>query len=302
MFCSQRKILIGFFIGLLSQLIVVDTSCAEDLVRIGLLRTTNVLSLAKSRGELEAKLKKKGVRVEWVGPFAASAPAVEALNAGLVDITVGSSTSAIASLAAKVSIVLFAYRQMSPDCEGILVKADSPVRSVKDLVGKRVAVNRGGTGEYLLVKALETSGVPLSSVQRVYLGPQDGGFAFASGKVDAWAVWDPYYTIGQTTYQGHILASGEAIGDENATVLLAARSFAENNRALLQTVFEATVEDSQWAQDHQNEAGRVWTQELNLPPEIADRLGHNNAFAFTAIGEKEAAQIKSIARWYVENK
>ena len=297
----RLKISAWFVIAFVSSLIS-GASYADDLVRIGWLKTTNILSLAKSRGAFEAHLHKSGIRVQWVGPFAASAPAVEALNAGLVDVTIGSSTSAMASLAAKVPIVLFAYRQMSPDCEGILVKNDSAIRSTKDLVGKRVAVNRGGTGEYLLVKALETHGVDVSSVHRVYFGPQDGGFAFAAGQVDAWAVWDPYYTLGQTTYQGRTLASGDAIGDENGVVLLAARPFAKDKHKLLRSVFDALVEDSQWAQNNQEAAGYIWTEELKLPNEIAGRLGHNNALAITATGSAEADQLRSIARWYIEKK
>ena len=107
---------------------------------------TNDITLSKARGTLERALAAQGADVEWDGPFSASAPAVEALNAGAIDITVGSSTSSVASLAAKAPIVVFAYQRMGPDGEAILVKQDSPIHSVAELAGHSVAVNRGGRG------------------------------------------------------------------------------------------------------------------------------------------------------------
>ena len=158
---------------LLTLLLLLSSAArAEDLVRIGWLRGTNDITLGKARGTLEAALAKQGARVEWDGPFPAAAPAVEAMNAGAIDITVGSSTSSVASLAAKAPIVIFAYQRMSPDGEAILVKAGSPIHSIADLAGHSVAVNRGGTGEYLLMRALEKNGVDPARVKRVYLGPR----------------------------------------------------------------------------------------------------------------------------------
>ncbi|MFC7553266.1 hypothetical protein ACFQU7_15005 [Pseudoroseomonas wenyumeiae] len=59
-------------------------------------------------------------------PFPAAAPALEALNAGSIDITAGSSTACIAALAARIPMVIFAYQKISAGGEGILVKQDSP--------------------------------------------------------------------------------------------------------------------------------------------------------------------------------
>lgn len=272
-----------------------------ETVRIGWLRGTNDVTLGKARGTIEQALAARGVTVAWAGPFPASAPAVEALNGGAIDVTIGSSTSAVTSLAAGAPVVIFAYQRMGPQAEALLVKADSAIRSVKDLAGKSVAVNRGGTGEYLLVRALETHGVDPASVKRVYLSPADAGSSFAQGHVDAWATWDPFLTIALNTYGARVLADGPAIGSENAIVLLAHRDFARDKRALLKTVFEAVAADNAWSIANRAAAGAIWAGELKVPAAYAPALGGNNAVPTIAVGEPQVAEIGRIADWYVAN-
>lgn len=270
-----------------------------ETVRIGWLRGTNDVTLGKARGTIEQALAARGVTVSWAGPFPASAPAAEALNGGAIDVTIGSSTSAITSLAAGAPMVIFAYQRMGPQAESILVKAESPIRSVKELVGKSVAVNRGGTGEYLLVKALETAGVDPASVKRVYLGPADAGPSFAQGHVDAWATWDPFLTIAVNAYGARVLADGPTIGSENAIVLMAHRDFAREKRALLKAVFDAVAADNAWSVANREAAGAIWAQELKVPAGYGPALGTNNAVPTIAVGAPQVAEIGRVADWYV---
>lgn len=150
-------------------------------------------------------------------------PAFEALNAGRIDITAGSSVSAIAALAANISLMIFGYQKMSPTSEGIVTEKYSDIQSIKDLVGKKVAVNRYGTGEYLLMQGLDKNGVDAGSVERVYLSPIDSGPSFLQGHVDAWATWDPFAAIAENSYDGKIISDGVAIGSDNAVVLVSSR-------------------------------------------------------------------------------
>lgn len=275
---------------------------AEKTVRIGWLRGPNDLTLAKARGTLEKALAEKNVAVEWVGPFPAAAPAFEALNAGSIDITAGSSTSAVAALAARVPLVIFAYQKMSAAAEGIVVKKDSGIESLKDLTGKSVAVNRGGTGEYLLMRALEKNGVDPAGVTRVYLSPSDSGPSFVQGHVAAWATWDPFVAIAKKSYDARVLADGAAIGSDNAVVLVASRSFAEKDRPLLQTVFDVVKADNAWAIAHKDEAGAIWAEAMKIPADLGPEIGVNAAVPTTAVTAKDIAQIEAIADWYVASK
>jgi sulfonate transport system substrate-binding protein len=273
-----------------------------DTVRIGWLRGTNDITLGKARGTIERALAAHGDRVEWDGPFQASAPAVEAMNAGAIDITVGSSTSVVTSLAAGAPVVVFAYQKMSPAAEAIIVQKDSPLHSLADLAGHSVAVNRGGTGEYLLVRALTTHGVDPARVKRIYLGPADAAVPFRQGDVDAWATWDPFLTIALQDYGARVLADGAAIGSDNAVVLLARKGFVAQHRDLLETLFQAVEADNAWSVANPVAAGEVWARAMNLPPSEATALGTDNAVPTIPVGPAQVQQMDRIADWYVQNR
>ena len=84
--------MIGVFLCLSVAAYAADPPVA---LRIGYLKSTTDLTLAKARRSLDKALDPLGVTITWAGPFPASAQAVEALNNGAVDMTGGSSTSFI---------------------------------------------------------------------------------------------------------------------------------------------------------------------------------------------------------------
>ena len=298
---TKRKLLSALVVAASVTGLIPAAQAADQTIRIGWLRGPNDITLAKSRGTLEKALAEKGIKVEWAGPFPAAAPAFEALNAGSIDITAGSSTSAIAALSAKIPLVIFAYQKMSPGAEGIVVKTDSGIASIKDLAGKKVAVNRGGTGEYLLIQGLQTNGVDPKSVERVYLSPSDSGPSFTQGHVDAWATWDPFLTIAETAYDGKVVADGAAIKSDNAVVLVASKEFAKSKADQLQFVFDVIKSENAWAVANKEEAGTVWVKEMNVPSDLAAKIGENNAVPTTSVTDADVKQIGAVAEWYAKS-
>lgn len=273
---------------------------SSKVLRIAYLKAPNDLTTAKAHGSLERALQALGVRVEWAGPFAAAAPAVEALNAGAVDITVGSSTSFITSRAAGVDLVMFGYQRMLPSAEAILVPAASPIKTVADLAGRSVAVNRGGTGEYILVRALTQAGIPLDRVRRIYLGPMDANAAFSSGAVDAWAIWDPFVSIALEN-GARVLADGAQSGSENAVAYFVSTKYLAADRPVIDSVLAVLERENGWARANVAEAGAIWAREMGLPASLANRLGANNTPPVGAVDDLAGLQVERIADWYAQN-
>ncbi|WP_163491304.1 ABC transporter substrate-binding protein, partial [Escherichia coli] len=81
-----------------------------------------------------------------------------------------------------------------PKAEVILVAQGSPIHNVAELKGKKVAFQKGSSSHNLLLRALQLAGLKFSDIQPVYLAPADARAAFQQGNVDAWAIWDPYYS------------------------------------------------------------------------------------------------------------
>ncbi|MBP2459846.1 MULTISPECIES: aliphatic sulfonate ABC transporter substrate-binding protein [unclassified Rhizobium] len=298
---SKRTFLAAVTLFSAAAVFAPPVQAADQVVRIGWLRGPNDITLAKSRGTLEKALSEKGIKVEWAGPFPAAAPAFEALNAGSIDIAAGSSTSAIAALSAKIPLVIFAYQKMAPGSEGIVATKGSGIAAIEDLAGKKVAVNRGGTGEYLLMRGLETNGIDQTSVERVYLSPSDSGPSFSQGHVDAWATWDPFLTIAEKAYDGRVIADGAAIRSDNAVVLVASREFAKAKADQLQLVFDVIKAENAWAVANKPEAGAIWAKEMIVPAELGAKIGENNAVPTTAVSQSAVKQINAVAEWYAKS-
>src|SRR5690606_34781749 len=108
------------------------------------------LSILKARGTLEKRLEPQGVGVEWTH-FPAGPQLLEAMNVGSIDIGHTGNTPPIFAQAAKTPLLYIASGIPKPENEAIVVPKDSPIRSVKDLRGKKVALNKGSNVHYLLL-------------------------------------------------------------------------------------------------------------------------------------------------------
>ncbi|MER5866445.1 NrtA/SsuA/CpmA family ABC transporter substrate-binding protein [Kitasatospora sp. NPDC002040] len=199
---------------------------------------SGLLALAKKDGSLAKALAKVNAKVAWTGTAGPFAPAAQQLDADALDFAQGSITSATAALAQSPGFKLFAA--VAPDQlgEGILVKNDSPIKTVQDLVGKKIAVWHGGTSEYLLLKALKQNDIPVDRVERVYLQPNQIAPVFNSGQVDAWSTWGTYAVPQLADRNAHFLVTGGQVGSDNHAVWTVRTKFADAHPAVVKALYD----------------------------------------------------------------
>ena len=116
-----------------------------------------------------------------------------------------------------------------PDSSAVLVKPDSPLKTLADLKGRRIALQKGSSAHFLTVRAVKKAGLAWSDIQAVYLPPADARAAFERGSVDAWAVWDPYYAAAEVTGELRALATSRGLTSNN-TFYLASRALSATRR------------------------------------------------------------------------
>jgi hypothetical protein len=178
----------------------------------------------KARGTLEKRLASQGVTVEWL-EFPAGPQLLEGLNAGAIDVGTVGETPPIFAQAAGVDFVYIGNEPPAPRGEAIVVLPDSPIRTLAQLRGKKVALNKGSNVHYLLVKALEHAGIPYTDIQPIFLTPADARAAFVQRNVDAWVIWDPYLAAAERQLGARVVANGEGLV-RNTQYYLAARRYA----------------------------------------------------------------------------
>ncbi|MFZ2989594.1 MAG: aliphatic sulfonate ABC transporter substrate-binding protein [Ideonella sp.] len=210
-------------------------SAAE--LRIGFQKGTINLAILKLLGALERRL--PGRKVVWV-EFPAGPQILEALAVGSVDLGATGDAPPVFAQAAGKDLLYVGAEPPKPDSSAILVKPDAPLRSLADLKGRRVALQRGSSAHFLTVQAVARGGLAWADINPVYLAPADARAAFERGSVDAWAIWDPYYAAAEIDGQVRVLATSRGLSNNN-TFYLASRSLA-GDEATLQAFFAALAE------------------------------------------------------------
>ena len=153
-----RRGLVALFAAAVSFGAIVQAHAAETL-RIGY-QKYGTLVLLKAKGTLEKRLAADGVQVQWT-EFPGGPQLLEGLNVGSIDFGVTGETPPVFAQAAGADLLYVAYEPPAPTSEAILVPKDSPIKSVAELKGKKVALNKGSNVHYLLVRALDCIGAGL---------------------------------------------------------------------------------------------------------------------------------------------
>ena len=275
----------------------VGASYGEDnVVRIGY-QKYGKLVLLKGRGTLEAKLKPLGYTVSWT-EFPSGPPLLEALNVGAIDFGIAGETPPIFAQAAGAPLVYLAYDPPAPQGEAILVPKDSAHKTVADLRGKKVALNKGSNVHYLLVKALENAGLKYTDIQPVFLAPADALAAFTRGSVDAWVIWDPYEAAAEASTGARILTDGTNLV-ANHQFYFSSKKFLAQNEKAVDAVLEALNEADEWTKNHIDEVAAQLSPSIGLPPSVLAASLKRESYGIRPISDEVIASQQRIADTFV---
>lgn len=242
-------------------------SAQDKVVTIGFQKYGNLI-LLKSRGGLQGKLAPLGFKVEW-REFPSGPPLLEALNAGAIDFGHAGETPPIFAQAAGVPFVYVAYEPPAPRGEAILVPRDSPIKTLADLKGKKVALNKGSNVHYLLVRALEKAGVKYSEIEPVYLAPADARAAFERGAIDAWVIWDPFLAAAETATGARTLTDAVGLAP-NRQFYFAGEKFANANAAAVDAIVGGIADIDQWATGKEKAVADELSAGVGIPAPVLE--------------------------------
>src|SRR5262249_58315279 len=75
----------------------------------------------------------------------------------------------------------------------VVVRKDGPIRSVRDLAGRTIAIPSRFSDERLIVfRALQQNGLSGKDVRMIEMSPPDVAGALAAGAIDAFSMGEPY--------------------------------------------------------------------------------------------------------------
>lgn len=260
-------IAIGLSVTFLSS--AVNAEYNPKLLRIGFQKSAILLTLLKAQSALEKRLAAQGIEVKWI-EFPAGPQLLEGLNVGAIDFGYVGEAPPIFAQAAGANFVYVGHEEPAPSAEAILVPKDSPIKSVADLKGKKVALNKGSNVHYLLVKLLEKHGLKYADIQPVFIPPADARAAFERGSVDAWVIWDPFAAAAEKQIGARVLADGKGVVN-NYAFFLAEREFATRRPDVIKLLFEELQKQGQWINKNYKEAALQVAPLQGLDPAIVEQ-------------------------------
>jgi sulfonate transport system substrate-binding protein len=272
---------------------------AKEL-RIGFQKSASLLVLQKAQGTLEKRLAPQGVAVKWV-EFPAGPQLLEGLNVGAIDVGFVGEAPPIFAQAAGARFVYVGNDPAAPLAEALVVPKDSPLKSVADLKGRRVALNKGSNVHYLLVKLLEKNHLKYSDITPVFLPPADARAAFEKGAVDAWAIWDPFLAAAESQIGARQLADGSGVVND-FNYYLAQADFAQANPQAIHALFANTQEAARYVQADVHRAAGVIAPLQGLDPGVVETSLNRYRFGVQPLTTAVAAEQQKIADTFLELK
>ena len=263
-------------------------------LRIGY-QKNGVLVIARQQAVLEHELAPLGITVRWV-EFTSGVPMLEAMNAGSIDLGQCGDAPPIFAQAGGAKIVYVAGQPITNGM-GILVKPKSGIESIAGLRGKRVGFTKGTSAHNVVLLALESAGLAYGDITPVYLSPPDAGAAFARDSIDAWAVWDPYYAIGQRQ-GGQPLIDVKRLGKTNSFYIGNREFAAAHGRELVQ-VIAMLARTATWAEAHRDRVARSLADVTGLDLEIQTVAAERSSFAIGPLTDDIITTQQAVAdRFY----
>jgi sulfonate transport system substrate-binding protein len=264
-------------------------------IRIGY-QKNGVLVITRQQAALEKHFAPQGIEVKWV-EFSSGPPMLEAMNVGSVDYGAVGDSPPIFAQAAGAAIV-YAAGQPITNGQGILVPQNSPIKNVADLKGKRVGFTKGSSAHNIVVQTLERAGLTYADITPVYLTPPDAGPAFANGSIEAWAIWDPYFAIGESKQNGRILVNAHEITRSNS-FYIANRNFANNHGPVLQQIIDVTTATAKWAEAHRDQVAKSLSAVTGIPLDIQTIAANRASFNVGLVTDDIIATQQGVAdRFY----
>lgn len=250
----------------------------------------------KKFGWLEQDLKAENIPVKWVFSQGSNR-SLEFLNSGSVDF---GSTAGLAAVLSKANgnPIKGVYIFSRPEWTALLVAKDSPIRTIADLKGKKIAATKGTDPFLFLLRSLHTEGLKKSDIEHVALQHADGRTALEQGRVDAWAGLDPLMAASEVDAGSKLIYRNVAFNTYG--FLNTSEKFAKEHPEYVKKVIAAYEKARKWIIANPDETAKIVAEEAKLSLPVAKLQLTRNDFRNPVPGEEHAKAFKSAAGILVE--
>ena len=247
----------------------------------------------RQRHTIDDAFRPLGIEIKWID-FQFGPPLLEAINAGSVDFGFVGDTPPIFAQAGGAAIRYVAVVKSDGNNQAIIVPNNSPIRTVADLRGKRIAFGKGSSAHNLLVTALENAGIAWSDITPAPLAPADATAAFAKGAVDAWSIWDPYLALAELKDHARVIAFDKDVHRPNA-FYISRSDFLEKYPAQVARLNTLFASEGVWADGHHEEVAKAQAEATGVDIEAVRRFVDRSNYRVVPVDDEVVRSQQAVA-------
>ncbi|WP_109479845.1 ABC transporter substrate-binding protein [Paraburkholderia sp. C35] len=229
--------------------------------------------------------------------FQGAAPLFEAQRAGAVDLAPAGDLPVLAAAVGDPTLKIVATRVGSGAQLGILVAQDSKIRTVADLKGRTVFISsaRGSISQFQLYGALAEAGLSKDDVSVRFILPVDAFAAFASGSIEVWATFDPYYGIA-VQRGARILRDGTGINSGLGFITASGAALADTHkRAAIADVLQRYQRAGDWAVANPDAYAQIYATLTRSPLDAAKQITKRASLKQHFVSDADIAALQKVA-------
>lgn len=289
---TRRNILVGALVLASFALPAAQAQDKPTEIRIGT-QKGGFFPAVRQRHSVEDAFKPLGIEIKWVD-FQFGPPLLEAINAGSVDFGYVGDAPPIFAQAGGAGIRYVAAVKSDGNAQAIIVPQGSPIKTLADLKGKRIAFGKGSSAHNLLVAALEKAGLTWNDITPAPLAPADATAAFVKGSVDAWSIWDPYLALAELKENARVIAFDKDVHKPNA-FYIARADFVEKYPALVAQLNAVFAAEGRWADSHHEEVARAQAEATGVDIEAIKRFVDRSNYRVVPIDDDVIRSQQAVA-------
>jgi sulfonate transport system substrate-binding protein len=298
---ATRRRALTYMGALLCSTASMAQPAAGSVLRIGYQKSSALITVLKAKSTLEPLLAAKGVKASW-HEFTSGLPLLEALNLGNIDFSADvADTVPVFAQAAGAQITYVAQEAPSPTAQAIVVRADSPIRQVSDLKGRKVGLAKAAGAHYLLIAALDKVGLSFKDIEPAYLSPADGRAAFEKGAIDAWVVWDPFLSAVKVQSQARVLSVARDTASYQR-YYLASDAYAKAKPEVLRLIYQELQKAGVWVKKSPKEAAALLAGVWGLDPAIVEQANAHRSYDVRGVTPSGLSEQQKIADAFLAEK
>jgi ABC-type nitrate/sulfonate/bicarbonate transport system substrate-binding protein len=277
---------------------------SQQTVNYGVQPATMPIYIARELGLLDPIEKKHNIRIVFRN-FAYGAPENQAMAAGELQMaSAGMGPAIIAASRLPSTLVAITILEQT----AILVPKDSPLKSVKELKGKKVAFPGEGSQQYpLLLKALADAGLKEADITLFKTDGAQIPTLLQSKSVDAGITWDPHVSNALAAghskvlikaekimpiMQGHYIGNGEYVHND----------FLARRPEVVQDLVSANVRAIDFILKDPKAAARMWAKQIGFPENVITYSLSEGISVYSRNVVPEKATIDAYARFLKDAK